>query len=201
MQSESNTQFLFETFKNAYFSLFELLVYNLLWIAFTVLVVTAPPAFAGLYYATNQMAHEKSGKPALFFQGFRKYFGISYLWAVVNLVVVLLSLYNVWFYGGYNSLFGAIMQGFFLAVVFLWLMLQMYTFPLLLEQEQPNLWQAIRNSAVIVMQHLSLTMGLYVVLILMYIVSTLVQVPWVLFTVAASAFIANQVVVAIVHPE
>lgn len=77
------------------FSFDELLTVNVLWVLLTIPIVTIPPAFAGLYYATNQLANDKKVTRHTFFDGFKKYFSKSYLWFLVNTVVIGLLIFNI----------------------------------------------------------------------------------------------------------
>ena len=65
----------------------DLMVSNVLWVLLMVPIVTIPPAFAGLYYATSQLAHNESVTRQIFFKGFKKYFLASYKWFFFNVIV------------------------------------------------------------------------------------------------------------------
>ena len=58
----------------------ELLITNLLWVVFTLLIITAPAAFAGMYYATHTLAKEKSASWRTFFVGFKDFFWVGWRW-------------------------------------------------------------------------------------------------------------------------
>jgi uncharacterized membrane protein YesL len=70
-------------------------------------------------------------------------------YGVINLAVYTLAYFNIRFYANYEGLGFVLLQYFFLFLTSLWSLLQIYVFPLLLEQDEPSLLQGLRNSGVI----------------------------------------------------
>ncbi len=195
---ETSRQLFLESAKDCYYSLWDLTVLNVLWLLLTIPVVTAPAAMAALFYATNQLGHDQPARADIFFQGFRKYFWVSWRWTLLNLAVIAISIYNFLFYGRFAGGLGAALQGFFLAALFLWMLFQMYVFPMLMEQSQPSLIQAMRNSFILHMSNLGIGIALLLILVLLAALSSLVVIPWVIMTVAISAFLTNRVVMFLI---
>lgn len=184
-----------ETLKQAYYSAFDLIVTNLLWVVFTVLVVTAPPAFAGLYFVAHQLTHDELISPRTFFEGFRKYFWLSWRWFLVFIGLLGLLLINFVFYRNINTPWAPWVQGFFLGLIILWLLINLYTFPLLLEQSEKSVRMALRNSLVVSMRTPGTTLSLVFFLLILAIISTILQIPWLLFTASLSAFLTTRILV------
>jgi hypothetical protein len=121
---------------------------NLLWFFFTLLVVTAPPATLALFYVANRIARGEPTDPGDFLRGLRSYFGVGWRWGLLHGAVLFLLVGDVILTGQLSqSAVARLAQGFYLAVLGVWLMLQLYVLPFLFEQETPSLRLALRNGA------------------------------------------------------
>ncbi|MBN1147768.1 MAG: DUF624 domain-containing protein [Anaerolineales bacterium] len=184
---------------DAWRALWELLVFNLLWLALTLPLVTAPPAIAGLYYATNQLAHEKEANWRTFLEGFRRYFWLSWRWMLANLLVAALVLANYLFYGRFQAQWGSAVQGVFLGLLFLWVLLQIYTFPLLLEQADQRLFTALRNSLVFYLRRPGFALGMALFLLAaLYLLTRFAWPTWLVVTAGLNAYLANHAVLYLI---
>lgn len=177
---------------DAYDAWSELVVINLLWFGFTLLVVTAPAALAGLYYATHELSHARSGAGQNFLEGLRSGFWLGWRWTLLNLFVLAVLLANFLFYGSYRQSWSVWVQGFFLGLTVLWLLLQTFTFPLLFQMLDRRLLVALRNSLVLLMKMPWACVGLFLLLLLIAAISLPLGVPWLLFTASLSAYLANR---------
>ena len=179
---------------DAYVATIPLVTLNVAWFIMSIPIITIIPATAGLFYATNRLAHGKSAGWRTVVEGFRLYFWRSWLWGLLNVAVIVILASNLIFYSMSSSewsLAARIMVG---AVILIWLALQMHTFPLMLEQEQPKLLQALRNSFVILMKRPVHSMGTALVVAVIIGVSLLVIQPaWIFITASLSAYLANRV--------
>ena len=57
---------------------------NLLWVFFSLLVVTAPPATLALFYVGNRIARGEPTDPGDFLRGVRHYFGVGWRWGLLH---------------------------------------------------------------------------------------------------------------------
>ena len=169
----------------------ELVVVNILWVLFTIPVVTAPGALAGAYYMTNQIAHRKPVSWRTFFEGFRRFFWLSWLWTLANLLAGLMVYSNYKFYQQFTGAWVTYVQGFALGVGILWLVLQLYIFPLLIEQEDRRLHIALRNSFVLLVSDPGIALILLLLLGIVAVLSLVLQVPWLIITISFSTFMVN----------
>ncbi len=178
---------------DAYMLAIPLITLNVAWFVTSLLLVTAIPAAGALFYATNQLAHGKPASWSTFFEGFRWSLRRSWAWGLLNLLVVLVVLGYLYifaqqFEGGLRIWASALV----LAALYLWLSMQLYTFPLLLEQEQPRLRLALRNAAVMLLKRPLYTFGATALLIALAAGTTLMLAPaWFLITGSFSAYLAN----------
>jgi hypothetical protein len=178
---------------DAYYDAIPLVTTNLLWFALTLPLITAPPAAAGLYYATNRLAHRRSANWRTFFVGFRSAFWLGWRWALTNLLVLMAVAGSTWVYGRIGAAWSDSLQGLLLGLAVLWLLVQTYTFPLLLEQEDRRMVTAVRNSIALFIKYPATSMGLALLLVLLIVVSTLLLPPsWPLVSASLGAYMANR---------
>lgn len=180
----------------------DLMVSNLFWMLLILPVVTIPPAFAGLYYSTSKLAHNQTSSRQIFFEGFRKYFLTSYYWFFSNLIVVGLLLFNIDLsIQNPQLVWLQLFSGVSLVILTGWMLLQIYTFPLLIRQDKPKLLLALRNSTVIWFKHTIFSLLLSFVIIFLIGVSLYLYPLWFLVTGSLIAFLANLGVVYLLSKE
>lgn len=189
----NDQRLIWDALVDAYYEAVPLATFNVLWFILTLPVITALPATAGLYYATNQLAHQKHVTWRTFFEGFRSHFWLGWHWGLANLLVLMVLGFNFWFYGRVEASWAVWAQGALLGLMGLWGFLQLYTFPLLLEQEDRRMRIALRNSLVLFLKHPAFSIGLAFFVMLLVLVSTFLLPPfWLLFTASLSAYLANR---------
>ncbi len=112
-------------------------------------VVLGPPATLGLYHLSHELVHGQSLGMGGLIEGIRKYFWKSWAWALVNLFVFLLLWSNIVFYGNSDLVW---VKGLPIVMVLLglvWIVVQFYTLPFLMLQENKSLPTSWRNAYVI----------------------------------------------------
>ena len=184
-----------KTLSHLWDEMFLLAIANVLWVALCLLLVTAPPATAGLFVLTHRLASGKAASLGDFFAGLRRYFWRSWLWAIVAGAgffilggdVVLTGLLS-------DADYVVLIQGFFLMLLFLWAFLLLYAFPLILEQEQPSLRLALRNALVMFATNPGFSITLFGLAMLVALLSSLLFAPWAVITVAFLALLGNHAV-------
>jgi uncharacterized membrane protein YesL len=185
-----------EKLVDAYIASIPLFTLNVIWFLTSLLIVTAIPATGGLFYATNHLAHGRSANWRTFFRGFRMYFWRSWQWGLLNIAVALILGSNLYFYSMTQADWTMAARVIVALLALIWLAMQIYTFPLLIEQEHPHLSLALRNSIVILLKRplFSLVGALLVAAIAVF--STLVIQPaWIFITASLCAYLANQATV------
>lgn len=184
--------------KDYYEEMFSLVGANLLWLLLAVPVVTLPPATAGMFCLTNRIAHHRSVELRMFFAGMRKYFLKSWLLALLNVAVLGILYVNWRFYGQMLApQWAAIVQGLFLGLIVLWCLIQLYVYPMLLEQEEPRLLLALRNAAFMTLASPLTTLALGLLVALAAVASTLLALPLAVALIAVVALAANEAVLAL----
>ncbi|HSQ26828.1 MAG TPA: DUF624 domain-containing protein [Anaerolineales bacterium] len=180
-------------FVEGFHNFFDILVANVLWALLTIPLITAPPAAAGLYYTTNQLAHDRPVTWRTFFEGFRLYFWVSWRWALLNLLVLAILFSNLVFYTEQEGDIFFWVRAIFIAMVIIWLLIQTYTFPLLIEQTEQRTFLALRNSVGLFAFDPKYALGVAIsILLLAYLATIFVWPSWLLFTAGLGAYLANR---------
>lgn len=180
----------------------ELMVSNILWLLLCLPIITIPPAFAGLYYSTSRLVQKEASSRKTFFEGFKKYFRASYYWFFLNLIVVGLLLFNIdisiqnsqvrWlqFFSGVSWV-----------ILFAWVLIQIYTFPILIQQNNPRLLLALRNSVVLWFKYIIFSTLLSVIIIVLIVVSVYMYPLWFVITASLIAYLTNLGVIYLLSKE
>jgi hypothetical protein len=181
---------LWESIKRAYFELGSLVILNLLWLVFSVTLLLLPAATSALYYAVREMqAGEVDYSHKLFFKGLKLYLIKSWRWFLPNLILIPLFLINLFYFVVENNTLTVLVKASNLALLLLWLWLQIFLLPLLMEQEVQSVRLALRNALVIFLKK----PGIYGVTVLFVsvfmIISLILMMPWIVITFSFSAFI------------
>jgi uncharacterized membrane protein YesL len=175
----------------AYLLSIPLITTNVMWLLLSLPVVTLIPATGGLYYATNLLAHDKVSSWRSVLEGFRRHFWLSWRWGSLNLVIYGGLIANIWFYGQVS--WGVWFRPLFLLLTLLWTLLQIYLFPILLEQERPSLRLALRNSFILLLRRPFHTLGWFIALAVLALGSTYFLPPlWLVFTVSLLLYLSNR---------
>jgi hypothetical protein len=185
--------------------LFTLMLMNIVTLLLAVPIVTFPPALAGLWNAANVVVQGKVPSWGDYFAGFRHYFLKAWGLALLNILAAAIVFTNVRFYTPevapfeINPTLSTWIRGFFIAVGFLWAVLQMYPMAALLEQEDQRLRVALRNSVILLIVNPGFTVVLALLMLLVAAVSTFFVIPWIV-ALALFAVVCNKAVLHLLKP-
>lgn len=173
--------------RDTYEELFVLVGANLLALVLFVPIVTGPPALAGLYNLGFHIANEKRIEFDLFWQGFRDYFLDSWKLAALNVVVFGILGLDIWFY--WNQVQGAWRVLGFVGIwmLVIWAVAQLYTFPLLVRQEERKLFQLLKNAILLTLAYPGFSLTATVLLVLVLVGSLILPIVFVLAGLSFSA--------------
>ncbi len=185
-----------DQFWNAYYDTIDLILINLTWFLCSVPLITAIPALGGLFHATNRLAHGSGGNWRVFWEGFRQHFWLSWRWGLINAAVFIVLGVSHEFYSQLEIPALNWIRWPILIAGAIWAELQLFTFPLLLEQTDRRFLVATRNSAVMFLRCPGLALSALVPVLLIGAVSLLVFLPaWVVISASLCAYLANRAVV------
>jgi uncharacterized membrane protein YesL len=170
--------------------------------------ILLPPALAGLWNAASRVADELAIHWSDYREGFRRYFWKSLALALVNVVVLAILAVNVWFYApGNNPLsldsgLSLAIQLFFVFLIALWLVYQMYPMAMLLEQTDQRVHLALRNAGVLLISRPGFGILLALALAVVIAISTYpLVVLWFLITLSLIAVVCNTAVKHLLIPH
>lgn len=142
---------IFDTFRDWYDDWVNLFVINLIFLLCWVTIILGPPALFGMYHITGDLVYGKSRAPREMISGMRKYFLKSWQWFSLNLVIAAIIIVNFFFYRTVHSDWALLVQALFIFLGILWLAIQFYALPYMMEQEEKSLKTAYRNGLFTVM--------------------------------------------------
>jgi uncharacterized membrane protein YesL len=178
-----------------------LVALNLLWFFSSALIITAPPATAALYAFTRELGYRRRVAWTDYFSFMRRYFWIGWRWGLLNLMAVIVFATNIAFYGMLDPPLNILGRGGWTAAFILWLIGQLYCFPILLEQERPAVRAALRNAFVLLLRHPVFTLNLVLVVLALCLASVAVAYFWIFFTVALVFYLCNRSVWYLIQLE
>lgn len=181
---------LWNAIQDAFDVLGSLILINILWLLFTLPVVTAPGAFAGVYYAAHQLVQREPFDIKFFFTGFKRYFLPGFAWLGVNIIVTGSMGLNYLYLSAMDSTLAIFFRSAVLVVFLFWVLLQFYTFPLMVEQEKPNYITAMRNSVVLFLKWPGFMLIFSILMVVIIALSVWVVVPFAVFTTGWCSFLA-----------
>lgn len=178
------------TLKAAYDELFLCVYLSVLWWVGTLLIVTAAPATVGLNQVANRIANYKRVDSSFFWESARTNIGRGWLLYLINIVVPIIIGTSIVFYlstTGWLRILGFICIWLFIFV----LMISQYYFPLLMQQDEPNIRLVLRNAVLLALQHPLYTFLMLLFQILLIGISVAITLPLFLLAPALIALSAN----------
>jgi uncharacterized membrane protein YesL len=116
-------------------------------------VVLYPMAIFGVYEQALDLSHGIRTGIIGFWKGFKSYWRKSLPWGLLNLLVIALLAFNVWFYRTISSTIGLILMMVMSGLLVFWLIWQFYSVSCFFLQEEKTLKIAWKNGlAVIALQ-------------------------------------------------
>jgi len=196
---------LIQALKNAGLDFWEelllLALFNIIWCLGTVLVLPWPFVTFGLFFTVRDIGDGKAIKFTTFFEHARRQWKLAYLWGGVNLAVVLLLGINIRFYNGLETQWAAFLQVLMIAILMIWLVLQLVALPIYPRLEEPTLKLALQNGLVVIGRY-PVPMVILIILVgLISLIAVLFPPFLMLSAVALIAVLANRLVAGAIERE
>jgi hypothetical protein len=178
-----------------------LILFNLIWLALQIPIVTGPPATAAMYVIARQLADGELIEPRRGLNALRRMFAPAWVWGALNLLIVSAVVGNFWFYQsatgwlwiGLRLVWGVIALGWFAINLFYW--------PFWLAQEQHSLGLTFRNSFLFLAKRPGLALTLMLISALLIVVSVVTTLPLAAALMAWLALIGVLAVEEALHPH
>ncbi len=164
---------------------------NILWFLLTLPIITAPAAWAGLVNLSRQAYLNRTATLDDFWVGFHMNLWRGALMAVLNIVVIGLNLFNLGSYANATDLTTLTLRNVWWLTLVIWIVVQLYMWPLFYELKQPTLRGALRNAFVMALLNPMFTIVLMLVVALLAAVSTFLFPAWVVLTGSALAALST----------
>lgn len=171
-----------------------LVVLNLVWAFCWITVILGPPATFALVYAANELAHGRGFEYKELAQVARQYFVKSWLWALLNFVVLGILIVNGAFYGTREGILNFALLEVSILLSVLWLTAQFYTIPYVIEQEDKRLRLAIQNSLLTTLKSPGFTLIVIIFAVIILLISGVTVVVMFLGGPCLLAILANRAV-------
>lgn len=167
---------------------------NILSIALSLPIITAPAAFAGLSHMSHVSQTSSTTTIGEFWIGFRAALPRSIVIGLINLAIVVMLAVNIIYYSVQTGILFVFLRAIWLIILIGWLGIQLYLWPILDEMETPTLRGGLRNAGVMVLQNPVFSLMLLLMVGVFVVLSTVLLAPWMLVTNSILACIANAAV-------
>ena len=174
--------------------LFVLRTVDVLWaLALGSLLLLPLPIVSGaLCFAANQISRGKVIGWNIFFVGIRRYWAKSLVVGLINLVVLVLIVTNVRFYGlALQGTWTNFAVSLWLIVGVYWLLVQVFWFPMILELESEKILLALRNALAMAIITPGFSLTLAILLLIVIALCIVLTVPALLFMASLILLICN----------
>jgi uncharacterized membrane protein YesL len=164
-----------------------LLVTNSLWWLLSLPLLTWPPATAGLYHVARRLTRPEEAEETTwrhFFDGFRQYWLRSWQLMGLNLLLGGVIVVSFLFYLAREQLALRLVAAPVFYILLLWLGMQLYLFPLLIEQQQKDIRLVFKNAFILALGNVTFTLVLGLLLLSVILVSSTLTGPVLLILIS-----------------
>jgi uncharacterized membrane protein YesL len=163
-----------------------------------ILIAVQAPVTMGVQHVAHRIANYKRADSGFFWEAWRQHAGRGYILFLLSLLIPGAIAFNIWFY--FNS------EGWLqiIGVVWLWLFLfslmaGQYVFPLLWQQDEPNMRLALRNALLLALQHPLYSFLMLVFQLILLAISIGLTLPLILLAPALIALSGNFALVGLLQ--
>ena len=143
-------------------------------------IVLGPPMLFGFYEIAHEMTHGRSGGPGELFRAAKRYFGVSWLWMLIQTAVAIVILVNMRFYWSLGHGWSTILASLFFFLGLFWAMMQIYVIPYYMAQKKKSLKLAFKNAALTFLASPGFTLALFLVSVFLLLASIFFILPLIL---------------------
>ena len=155
------------SFRDVWQELWTIFIVHLIFLVGNILILPGPPVTLALFFYGNKIAHGETANERDFLEAIRNYWKPAWRWGLINLLTIGVLTGDYYFIGtmAANLNQAYLIQGFYITLMAGWILLQLFALPFLFEQQQPSVFQALRNAAVFIRRYLILVLALALLLI------------------------------------
>ena len=153
---------------------------------------------AGVYFVANRVARGRTFHFRDFIEGIQLFWWRALLWLLANALFAFLIYLNLWFWpSNFQGTWVVFVGGFYLAAAVFWLMMQIYFWPILVEQETPKMLLAWRNSAYLIFVNPFFAFFIASFALVLLVLSVALTLPFIFVGIALLALLGNNAVIAL----
>ena len=183
-------------FRDVWKELWTILIVHLIFLFGNILIILGPPVTVALFFYCNRIAHDEIANERDFLNAIRSYWAPAWRWGFVNLLVIGVLAGDYYLTGKLiaHADTAHFVQGLYITLLSIWLLIQIFALPFLFEQEQPLVAQALRNSVIFIRRNLVFVVILAVLLLISLTIGVLAFMFTFVFGCALIAFAGNHAV-------
>ena len=159
-------------------------------------IVLLPAALFGVYQETLDLVHNTRTGIGGWWKGFKQYFLKSLLWGLVNLIVALVLLTNLWFYYNSEGPVPPILVIVTIIMLIFWMVWQFYSLACFFLQEQASLKLAWKNGFIVILKNPLYTLVISLTMLAISILSFYIYIPLILGSIPLLTILSLQAVKA-----
>jgi uncharacterized membrane protein YesL len=178
-----------------------LMIFNAVWLLGSLLVLPWPYLTFALFFTAHEIGQGKAIKFSTFFMGAVPFWKQAYIWGVINLLTVFILWFNLNFYANFGTGWAAIVQIIFLAMIVLWVVLQIVALPMYPRLEEPGFKTALRNAGILLGRYPHVALVLIMIVALFVNISSLFPLFAFFGAGAFTAILANRAVATLLERE
>jgi len=168
------------------------------WATVGIALLVVPMAAAGIVYVTSRTANGNAVHVYDFFQGIKRYWWRSWIWLLVNALVLFLVYISTGFYTNLTSgFFKILVGGFWLGVGLVWVMMQLYFWPMIIAQHTPSISRAWRNAFVLVVREPLYSLAIAICIVGITLLCVLFPIAFLLIYMSIIGLICNNSTLAL----
>ena len=176
--------------KEGFFQIGRLIFLNVTWIVFSLPIITLPAATLGLAFAVRIMVVDETDYSwKVFWEGFKRYLISSWRWFLPVLLLPVIFIYNILFFAVESYTLSVVVQASNIVLLVIWIFLQTFILPFLVEQEKPNIRTALLNSVHLLYQKPGLYFLVTLFITMFLALSVFIITPVIILSISMSLFI------------
>lgn len=169
---------------------------NLAFIVLSLPLITIPAALAALFTVSHYAQTEPRGADMdLFWETYRTHIWKALPWGLAMAFFGYVVASNLINYAAYSTLLFQILRVGWILGAIVWIGLLLYTWPLYVEMEHPDVWGASRNAIVMVLRNPYFSLVIIVCVALLSVISTVLIAAWLVLTWGAVGAIGSAAVI------
>jgi hypothetical protein len=188
--------------RDTWLDLWSALVCNIVWLFACILIIPGPPTTMALFYYANQSVRGEAIYVTDFFKAIPRFWKTGWRWGLMNLIVLAILAGDIYLTNSENlSPAGLFFRSLYFTLAAFWFLSQVFALPFLLEQEKPAVFQALRNSLVMIGKNPIFSLSLLIFLLLILILGVVVFMLSIALGSVYVAFVGNRAVLSQIQIE